>query len=128
MYIELDKQNDLKPTFLFNIQIIHGNYFLFLHFTAIGHNIIDSCLCFCTKKMWGFGLFRADDPDCCCYNSNPSIFNSLQCRDNACDGHTNICALGVCLYYHLFMYLIFTNVKYLIEQYISDYFSVCFVY
>lgn len=69
------------------------------------------------KKMWGLGVFRAHDPDCCCYNRNPSIFKSLQYRDNACDGHTNICALGVCLCYHLFMYLIFANVEQCISLY-----------
>lgn len=69
------------------------------------------------KKMWGLGVFRAHDPDCCCYKRNPSIFKSLQYRDNACDGHTNICALGVCLCYHLFMYLIFANVEQCISLY-----------
>lgn len=55
----------------------------------------NSCLsenpCCCKPKCFYFGSFSLDDPDCCCYNNNTSMFNSLQCRDNAFDSHTEIC-------------------------------------
>lgn len=55
----------------------------------------NSCLsenpCCRKPKCFYFGSFSLDDPDCCCYNNNTSMFNSLQCRDNTSDSHTEIC-------------------------------------
>lgn len=55
----------------------------------------NSCLsenpCCRKQKCFYFGSFSLDDPDCCCYNNNTSMFNSLQCRDNTSDSHTEIC-------------------------------------
>lgn len=62
----------------------------------------NSCLsenpCCHKPKCFYFGSFSLDDPDCCCYNNNTSMFNSLQCRDNASDSHTRICVrVRVCV-------------------------------
>lgn len=55
----------------------------------------NSCLsenpCCRKPECFYFGSFSLDDPHCCCYNNNTSMFNSLQCSDNACDSHTEIC-------------------------------------
>lgn len=62
--------------------------------SLIVHCRQNSCLsenpCCFKPKCFYFGSFSLDDPDCCCYNNNTSMFNSLQCRDNASDSHTEI--------------------------------------
>lgn len=59
----------------------------------------NSCLsenpCCCKPKCFYFGSFSLDHPDCCCYNNNTSMFNSLQCRDNTSDSHNK--SVCVCL-------------------------------
>lgn len=61
----------------------------------IVHRRQNSCLsenpCCCEPKSFYFGSFSLDDPDCCRYNNNTSMFNSLQCRDNAPDSHSENC-------------------------------------
>ncbi len=97
--------NQFPKRFLKNNNNIPQKYYLVPKWGKENLAVIVSCRqssclsgnpCCHKPKCFYFGSFSRDDPDCCCYNNNTSMFNSLQCRDNASDSHTEMC-MCVCL-------------------------------